>query len=215
MNTYSHPNTDSIKKTKSKIVGKLKIEVCPKCESFFITSRECEACGYQFSIDRVGEPFGEKSYYAIKDSYLSALPALIRIYPKWEKIMKETKRKYLFELKRRFQLLADAFDNDPRTGSEFAIEVKDLVVEMCEYEIAEDYFLDQRWGTLPLWFQMSISEGLNEFHWQKKSQVNARDYKSILMNLKGLGFYPFAKWILIYGLGVSLALYVARISYSF
>ena len=214
MNTYSSSNTELIKKTKSKIIGKLKVEVCPKCESYYITSRECEACGFQFAIDRVGEAFGEKSFYAIKDSYLSSLPSLVRVYPHLEKFLDGKIRTYLFELKRRFQLLADAFENDPRPGSEFAIEVKDLVIEMRDYKISESYFLDEKWGALPLWFQMSISEGLNEYHWQKKSQDFARDRKSFFEFLKSFTFYPFAKWILIYGLGISLALYVARISYS-
>ena len=71
MNIDSPQNTNKIKKTKSKIVGKLKIEVCPKCESLFITSKECEACGYQFAIDRIGEPYGQKSLYSLKTFFQS------------------------------------------------------------------------------------------------------------------------------------------------
>jgi hypothetical protein len=215
MNNYSHQNTDLIKKTKSKIVGKLKIEVCPKCESLFITSRECEACGYQFAIDRLGEPYGEKSFYALKDSHFSSLPAPMRVWPSLEKYMTSKVRKYLFELKRRFQLLADAFENDPRPNSEYAVEVKDLVIELRDYGVKEDYFLNDSWGSTPLWFQMSISEGLNEYLWQKKSRDGARDSVSLYSHLKNSDLFPIAKWLVIYGLGVILAVYVARISYSF
>lgn len=215
MNIYSPQNTDLIKKTKSKIVGKLKVEVCPKCESIFITSKECEACGYQFAIDRIGEPYGEKSFYALKDSFIHSLPSLVRAFPRLEYFFKDHKRKYIFELKRRFQLLAEQFENDPRSNSEFFIEVHDLVIELSEYEVPEEYFLDPKWGQIPLWFQMAISEGLNQHLWQKKSRVMARDFKEFYGLLKGGDSFPFAKWILIYGLGVLLAVYVARISYSF
>jgi len=214
MSNYPQQSTDLNKKTRSKILGKLKVEVCPKCESIFITSKECEACGYQFAIDRIGEPYGDKSFYALKDTYLSSFFSLVRLYPSLERFFKDKKRKYIFELKRRFQLLADTFENDSSPGSEFFIEIRDLVIEMSEYQIPEGYFTDSKWNSLPLWFQMAISEGLNEYMWQKKSQVMARDFGELYNHFKRDAYFPFAKWILIYGVGLAFAYYIAWLSYS-
>jgi methionyl-tRNA synthetase len=46
------------------------VQRCPKCGSVFITDLECESCGLQFELDRLQDPFGERSYFRIKERVL-------------------------------------------------------------------------------------------------------------------------------------------------
>jgi len=44
-------------------------DVCPSCHSIYITKDHCEACGLQFGLDVIGEPFGAKSFFTLKDDF--------------------------------------------------------------------------------------------------------------------------------------------------
>lgn len=124
-----------------KQIGNRKIEVCPKCESIFITNHECESCGFQFRVDRLGEPFGERSFYALRDSHVSSFP----IYLKLMNINLENKkgkkvRKYRHLLIHRFEVLADHFRLNEEMQSDFEIELRDLISELREYGVQESFF---------------------------------------------------------------------------
>jgi len=43
--------------------------VCPGCHSVYITKDHCEACGLQLGVDLIGEPFGTRSFFTLKDDF--------------------------------------------------------------------------------------------------------------------------------------------------
>ena len=46
------------------------IKRCQFCQSVFITDKACESCGRSMTYHLIGEPFGVKSYYGIKERYV-------------------------------------------------------------------------------------------------------------------------------------------------
>ena len=47
---------------------------CPKCQSVFITEKECESCHYQFNVEAVGSPYGFKSVTYIRSDFANDFP---------------------------------------------------------------------------------------------------------------------------------------------
>lgn len=216
MNSFPEKNTISEinSQTKLKVLGSRTVEVCPKCESIYITSRECEGCGYQFSRDRIGEAYGIKSFYAIKDQYVDSLPSIVRIFPRIESLLGNYTKKYSSDLMRRFLALTEHFMLDKSVKSEFSVEVKDLTLEMIEFGVADEFFLQEKWGELPYWFQMSIAEAMGEYSWQKKSQLIGQDFGSTYKSITQFKIYPILKWIFIYGSLIYFSIFIAKLSYS-
>jgi len=46
-----------------------KIKKCPRCQSVYITDKECEACGFQLNFNFIGEPFGHLSFYESQENF--------------------------------------------------------------------------------------------------------------------------------------------------
>ena len=46
---------------------------CPKCSSIFVEDDYCEACGYRFNVDQLGQPFGQLSFYEFSKEWESWL----------------------------------------------------------------------------------------------------------------------------------------------
>lgn len=55
---------------------------CPKCASFYVTEKACEACGYQLAYDGLGGPMSDRSYYALIENYMLDRPLVFRLFPK-------------------------------------------------------------------------------------------------------------------------------------
>ncbi len=124
-----------------------KIEVkdcCPDCGSVFVTKRECESCGYQFWVDLVGEPFGERSFFEIEFDYSERLNFLERLLPLEYRFSRSKHYRYLRYLRRRFDILVgyffDGFDEDKKRRKLFLFEAK-VLIETFGLEGGEVNFL--------------------------------------------------------------------------
>lgn len=76
------------------------VKRCPKCQSVFITDFHCESCGLQFDLDRIEDPLGEKSYFAIKERMILK-SSLFGFYVPWLEMVhkKEARSNYFYRLK--------------------------------------------------------------------------------------------------------------------
>ncbi len=82
---------------------------CPYCRSFYLTDTHCEACGKSLVFDPVGEPFSNKSFFAIKERYIEDFDVVKRFYPVLESIESKEAKKYVRNLKKRLIDLLDYF----------------------------------------------------------------------------------------------------------
>ncbi len=125
-----------------------KIEVqkrCPKCGSVFITERECESCSYQFWVDLLGVPFGERSFFEIKSDYDAARGLPGRLLPRRWHFTRAKHRRYLSHLRRRFGLLLDYFSRERgqknREEEKFFFLEAELLIETYILEGGEAHLL--------------------------------------------------------------------------
>lgn len=115
------------------------VKTCPKCTSLFITDNECEGCGFQFSYSPLGEAFGEKSFYSLKETYWDDRSRLIQLWPSFERRKSSDAQKYLRDLNHRYELLLDFLLGDSGVDRKFYwIEFKDLCRELISYEVSID-----------------------------------------------------------------------------
>ena len=110
----------------------VKVEkLCPKCHSVFVTKERCESCGYQFWVNLLGSPFGERSFFELKSDYLSGLRFGERFLPQKIVFSRKKHKRFLRSLKRRFEVLAQYFFNslDQNQGRRklFLLEIKSLI----------------------------------------------------------------------------------------
>lgn len=62
------------------------------------------------------------------------------------------------------------------------------------------FFLDDRLGGVPCWFQMAISETLNEFYRNNKVRNEVSDVTRYLKYFQESWYFPILKWVFIYSL---------------
>lgn len=109
---------------------------CPHCGSVFVTKRECEACGKQFWIDLLGEPFGVRSFFTLKDDFELEQSMLLRYLPL--SFFGENKKikKYRRALLKRYEILCGYFfeetESDRKKRKLFLFECKELTTEMIK-----------------------------------------------------------------------------------
>lgn len=117
------------------------VKRCPKCSSVFITERECEACGFQFNYNPLGEPLGEKSFYSIRESYWSQLSSLERSNRALESKKGEKAKRYISKIILRYNDLLDFFydttNKDHAHHNLYFYELKDIILELISYDVPE------------------------------------------------------------------------------
>lgn len=110
------------------------IKCCPFCQSIFINKKSCEDCGRSLQYHLIGEPFGVKSFYGIKERYIDGLNIFIQIFPFFENGRSPYVKSYLRKLEKRFLDLISAFNSknliDLSEEKLFEIELKGLVDEI-------------------------------------------------------------------------------------
>lgn len=142
---------------------------CPKCSSVFISANECESCHFQFGLDILGAPLGEKSFYTMREDYWDSIGFLAKTYPFFEKRVEEQApfKRAIFH---RYEVLLDYFygpnaNKNEKIDNLHFRELKDIVIQLIKYEISEDIIwgpLDQKAfseedGKLGLYQQISLS----------------------------------------------------------
>lgn len=135
---------------------------CPKCHSVFVTEKECEACGYQMGVDKLGEPFGLKSFFGIKEEYQFIYPWTFRLL-NIGLVKEKTILKYRGVLRRRFETLMTYFSMNKGSSEErklFLFEAKEIIHEywLCRGKLSQLWIIAERIEGLP--FHASIVEEL-------------------------------------------------------
>jgi len=108
------------------------IKKCPRCQSVYLTDKECEACGFQLNFNFIGKPFGHMCFYDIHENFyrMGTLRKLayFTIDKKYSRYLK-----YELAIKRRLDnLLKYFFDHiDPVEANRkyFYLELTHLVAE--------------------------------------------------------------------------------------
>lgn len=118
-------------------------KTCPKCSSVFVTDTECEGCGYQLSFDALGEPFGEKSFFNLRDEYLHQhnlhylLVGLGLV--KKNKEQKKYERKALKRLEVLCQYFFTQQEKDREKRRLFLFEAQEVLKELVKFKIPKSY----------------------------------------------------------------------------
>jgi len=87
-------------------------------------------------VNRIGAPFDEKSFYALKEDYLNSLPQIVRIFSRLEFFMRRTNEDYQKKLLKRLKVLGTFFTSSENVDRRFyQIELKDLISEIKERKL--------------------------------------------------------------------------------
>lgn len=112
----------------------LQTKTCPKCDSVFVTSKECESCGFQLKLNFIGEPLDRKSFYTMQDKYVRAIKKAF-----FSSTKKDLRKEYKRAIWHRFDVLLNHFpDPENEHFSFFSIELKDLVEELLIFNMSVD-----------------------------------------------------------------------------
>lgn len=120
--------------TRMDSLDKIKSKICPSCRSVFITATECESCGLQFKVDPLGEPYGEKSFYGMREKFNLEWPLSVRLG--WSTLngQKPQAQRYRRFLEHRLEILMKYFFTTIEENRErrklFLIECEDLLEEL-------------------------------------------------------------------------------------
>jgi uncharacterized C2H2 Zn-finger protein len=110
---------------------------CPNCQSVFLTDSSCEACGRSLFFHPIGEPFGAKSFYAIKERYIASLGPFLGYFPFFENQKSAGAKSYSRHLNKRFDHLLSAFGSLETMGMDkrgfFYAEILELMDELLRY----------------------------------------------------------------------------------
>lgn len=116
----------------------IKTKTCPSCSSVFITEKECEACGLQFQVDTLGEPYSDRSFYGLREKFLKEWPIAVRTG--WLSLNPNSPevQRYRRFLEHRLDALMNYFfkaqDGDREKKKLFFIELEDLLAELRQVE---------------------------------------------------------------------------------
>jgi hypothetical protein len=112
----------------------LPTKTCPKCTSVFVTSHECESCGFQFSMKFIGEPLDRKSFYTFQEKYIVDVKKAF-----FTSTRKKITEEYTRAVWHRFDVLLKFFpDPENEHFSFFSIELKDIVEALLQLKISPD-----------------------------------------------------------------------------
>ena len=107
---------------------------CRKCGSIYITDISCEACGFQFGFDPLGEPFSFRSFYYAYDDFYGNCGTFKKLTWKIKGKKYVPYIRYELTIKRRFNQLMHYFfknvDKDKERRQKFSIEFFQLLSEM-------------------------------------------------------------------------------------
>lgn len=118
-------------------------DICPSCHSLHITKSHCESCGLQFWIDIIGEPFGARSFFTLKDDFSLELSRMDYIH--WKLSIESFKKKsevqrYLRHSLKRYRDLIQFFSQLEEHSIEsdqlrlFIYETKELMHEYNKFK---------------------------------------------------------------------------------
>ena len=129
MNT-SQINSAKFLKSKTQINEYIAIKgECPKCHSYFVSEDECESCGFQINFDVVGNEFGPRSFFFMKEVFVENLTLIEGFLPQnlLNKLEKTLKYKRL--IFKRYKELLGAWISYPASHDYITLECRHIVRE--------------------------------------------------------------------------------------
>lgn len=122
------------------------VKRCPYCHSVYLTDSLCEACGRSLLYHPIGEPFGPKSFYGIKERYLESQHAFYRFFPQFEDKNSKYANSYKRNLSKRFTDLLEAFNSDEQMVKDnrklFYAESMVIIDELLRYNVSPQLIQD-------------------------------------------------------------------------
>ena len=85
----------------------LDLKKCHKCGSVFIEDDFCETCGIRLNNTCTFEPFGNNSFYDLRDDYIEGLGFIFRMFPWTLRFEKTYRRTYVRNLLKRYKDLLE------------------------------------------------------------------------------------------------------------
>jgi hypothetical protein len=115
------------------------IKHCQFCQSVFINDQICESCGRSMQFHLIGEPFGPKSYYAIKERYVDSLNKIIPYFPFLENKSSIESKSYIRKIEKRFTDLISAYNSigiiEKKHKPLFLVESMAIIDELLIYNV--------------------------------------------------------------------------------
>ena len=116
------------------------VKRCPFCQSVFIGEKSCESCGRSMQYHPIGEPFGAKSLYGIKERYIESFNTINRFFPFLENKKSPMAKSYVRKLEKRFSDLISAFNSIDMIANDqrklFYVETMEMIDELLRYDIS-------------------------------------------------------------------------------
>lgn len=110
---------------------------CEFCQSVYLTDNLCESCGRSVRYDLIGEAFGYKSFYGMKERYIQALPAIARWYPLFEDTNSAHAKSYKRQMQKRLGDLANIIEHTDKNI--IKMEALELINELLYFGIPKDF----------------------------------------------------------------------------
>lgn len=107
---------------------------CEFCQSVYLTDNICESCGRSVRYDLIGQPFGYKSFYGIKERYVKALPLLVRLYPVFENIQSDLAKSHIRQIRKRLGAIAALSEHE--NLSLLQVEAFAIIDELIFYAVS-------------------------------------------------------------------------------
>jgi len=160
---------------------KINYKLCPSCKSYFLTDDECQSCGFQLKFDRIGKPFGERSFYYYKHNYIKSWPLPVKLFNFLENMTSEKAVSYSRQLQFRFDdfmKYVDLWYVRSADTVKYLVEIGDLIKEMVFYGIPiKDISAQLEKRELEYLFHevlASLESQQQEKKWQLKKILNGR-----------------------------------------
>lgn len=113
------------------------VKRCQYCQSVFLNEKLCESCGRSLQHHPIGEPFGGKSLYGIKERYIESLNPILHFFPFLENKKSPMAKSYVRKLEKRFSDLVSGFNSlDLMAINQrklFYVESMELIDELLRY----------------------------------------------------------------------------------
>jgi hypothetical protein len=113
------------------------VKRCQFCQSVYINGKFCESCGSFLEYHPIGEPFGAKSLYGIKERYIQSFNVINQFFPILENKKSLAAKSYVRNLEKRFSDLISAFNSEdlitPDQKKLFYVESVELIDELMRY----------------------------------------------------------------------------------
>lgn len=122
-----------------------KVRTCPRCFSYYLIDSKCEECGFILQEERWGKPYGERSFFSLKENYWTQAPIWMKHFPILETKSSQATKEYKKLLLLRYRHLLDFFSQNATVHpyrTHFYFELKCLVMELLDYPGSLDFMIN-------------------------------------------------------------------------